>query len=1264
MKQTKNNIRKMNILFFLLVSLCAIIFIMIKTIADDNLNMRQVRYQLGSTVNYEFSFYTDSPKFHTKASGYEKYKGMDTENNMNSIMATDMVKMQGYGNYEFKPDTNLFSFIDYCYSKDPAITMACAYRAGTTEANTWDYTKLMSYRDSSVNTSFFKYFWQNMSNSCPNFKDYQDDFFFLNYTYPATQKIGINLAMMRNLSNDGESIKEYLTCLTSYIFSITPQAQVNGMTFGKGDVVPFLYFKDRNHANLDVRHDSEALMDIAKYAYVALIEGWCTLPTPYHLWENEYNWLFGNYEPENLDYDLETLHQWYDETYQRYCKDKGRKGNNLLGSTIEHIIESDYSIEQQLEATEYYIRGIFSDLGIETDFKETMARNELMAKYMMEHSSFDETIKDYNVTIKFMTENLQRGTHEEQNTHTVVTSDFQVLEFPYTSNQRFLNHSDEDGISDGAELGNEKWINVTEFVKKTYEDAIRSGQPHKATFEAQVEDIIEKNGAYTDFNGNKVYGSVKWNDDKTKVLYRVYDYKSNPKLNDTDFDGLNDNADSKPIDNKFKGNSNGIGRVEYNQDFRWFMTNNKKYNDELAVMSLIMSNLADGNTVSTDQASGDIRTYLTSIGFSNIQNIGEGSDNIYIAKKTIQYYDNKKDVIGVFLGKCDKWYSDIIKYKENQKIQNINTAYKESLESYIIRIINKTNLLSSSDCSYWVAGYDVGGSIASELSSKLVDIGKEVYCYTFGAFNTRDKQEAKNEIKNVRNEDDFFVKYVTGTKPGQNYGASIYEDLMYQYRDLTRDSDYKGNYIFTNFLLKVYNETEFLQITNENDTNEANRILENYFRTFNQITNQNDIENYADLTILLDKWRKGNEQAHSIKSYYVLAKSLTGFDLLDGDGEKQKYYARHDKEMVFAFTGIENDDILRRISEEDIDDFKKYLIIEFGFDDVIGDGNGKVIDFMVDLYKNMLEKEKSLSLYEINRDYLKILGSTVYNGFEWEQTADMIKNETEIKSVLRNYLKYSYAGDELNEAIEMIFGRIKQQHNTCIVQNKNDFAHLCATLCAELYDDERDDKGSTMYSIIISRLEGYNGIGDLPANAGWVGDVCGTNGKKPSFGQDDYRSDLDAVNLAHLIDETNNNLFRIMNDYYDGIYTNLDGPYVYGDINRANIFINEHYVENTIERYRNELYLIHLLYKDFDTLTAFQMYYDSIGLSWIDAMRQAFSREKIINPDTQANEVQVIYSDIINRLNIYDNFYENLKSNNNLYDKHIYNYEEYPDGGS
>ena len=521
-----------------------------------------------------------------------------------------------------------------------------------------------------------------------------------------------------------------------------------------------------------------------------------------------------------------------------------------------------------------------------------MARNELMAKHMMQNSNFDDTIKDYNVTIEFMTENLQRGTHEEQNTHTVVTSDFQKLEFPYTMNERHSHHSDEDGISDGAELGNEKWINITEFVKRTYEDTVRKGDPHKATFEAQVEDIIEKNGAYTDFNGNKVYGSVKWNDDKTKVLYRVYDYKSNPKLNDTDFDGLWDNADCKPIDNNFKGNSNGIGRVEYNQDFRWFYTNNQKYNDELAVMSLIMSNLADGNNVNTDQASGDITVYLTSIGFSNIQNIGEYGDNIYIAKMTIQYYDQQKDVIGVFLGKCDRWYSDVIKYKENQKAQVINTAYRESLENYIIRIINKVNLIATSDCSYWVAGYDVGRSIASEISAKLVDTGKEVYAYTFGAFNTRDSLDTKNEIKNLRNEDDFAVKFITGTKPGQNYGASIFENLMFEYRDLTGSSDYNGNYIFTNYLLYVYDKTEFAGTESEETMLSA---FDDYMINFNRITNQDVINDFADLCMLMDKWADGNRQAHSIKSYYVLAKSLNGFDLLDG--ERQEHYDKIDKTL-------------------------------------------------------------------------------------------------------------------------------------------------------------------------------------------------------------------------------------------------------------------------------------------------------------------------------------------------------------------------------
>ena len=912
MKQTKNVSRKINMLLFILVSICAIIFIMIRTIADDNLNMRQVRYQLGSAVSYEFSFFTDSPKFHTKASGYEKYKGLDTENNMNSIVATDMVKMQGYGNYEFKPDTNLFSFIDYCYSKAPEVVEMCAYRAGTTAENEWNYTKLMNYRDRAINTDFFKHFWQNMSSLCTNFKDYQDDFFFLHYTYPATQKVGINLAMMRNLQNEGESVKEYLTCLTSYIFSITPQAQIEGMTFGKGDVVPFLYYKDKKHANIDVRNDSEALMDIAKYAYVALIEGWCTLPTPYHLWENEYNWLFGNYEPVNLDYDLETLHQWYDETYQRYCKDKGKKGNNLLGSTIEHIIESDYSIEQQLEAVEQYIRDVFTDLGIETDFKETMARNELMAKYMMQNSNFDATIKDYKVTIEFMTENLQRGTHEEQNTHTVVTSDFQKLEFPYTMNERHSHHSDEDGISDGVELGNEKWINITEFVKRTYEDAVRKGDPHKATFEEQVEDIIEKNGAYTDFNGNKVYGSVKWDDMKLKVLYRVYDYKSNPKLNDTDFDGLWDNADSKPIDNKLSGTSTEIGKVEYNQDFRWFYTDNKKYNDELCTMSLIASNLARGNTITTDQVSGNIQEYLEKLGFTDIRNISNNGE-VYVGKKKITYYGITKNIYALIIGERNlenNYRAMLMKAQENNGTTNaVYIDFGKTLEEKATEIGRLAFLDNNFGTdTYWVTGYGLGGSIASELASKLTDAGGEVFCYTFGAINTgKERKGTYDNIKNVINEDDYIPKMMNKniySKPGQIYSNSIKENLMFEYRDITGNTDYRGDYCLSNFLTHIFEAKK-----NGMTIDKYRQLVEEMARNltyFTSLSREVQIDGeISDLAIAYDNMTKANKDAHSIKSYYVLAKSLNGFDLLDRDEKKQEHYERIDETMLMVFAGTE-----------------------------------------------------------------------------------------------------------------------------------------------------------------------------------------------------------------------------------------------------------------------------------------------------------------------------------------------------------------------
>ena len=195
-----NRILKVNKkIFLILISVCVIMFIVLNTFAYGDMTVREVHYKIGSTVDYVFDIFTDCIKFHTKANGYEKYRGIETNNNMSSFLDIETVKMDGYGNYVFKPQTNLFSFIEYCYSKEPETVENCAYKAGTSDINSLDYVKLMSYRDYTINNEFFKYFWQNMNVQCVNFKEYQDEFFFKNYTYPATQKIDIGLVKLRRV---------------------------------------------------------------------------------------------------------------------------------------------------------------------------------------------------------------------------------------------------------------------------------------------------------------------------------------------------------------------------------------------------------------------------------------------------------------------------------------------------------------------------------------------------------------------------------------------------------------------------------------------------------------------------------------------------------------------------------------------------------------------------------------------------------------------------------------------------------------------------------------------------------------------------------------------------------------------------------------------------------------------------------------------------------------------------------------------------------
>lgn len=859
--------RKKDIL--IIVSICVIIICAIKTYCDTNLTLKSVAFE-----NRTYYFYPECIRYHVKANGYDKKLKDDADNNLyvyaapgpgRELQPTN-AKMQGYGNYVFKEDTTLFDFINFCYERE-----------SHTANNICEHTKMSSYSGKKLNSNgiaVVNNFWRNMLLALGEiFNYYQDLYFFERYVNE-----GAELVYSANrLANNG---KEFLTCMMSYIFS-TNQNSASHFEVKKGDIVPFLYVKEHTN-NSDLKNNPR---DIARFSYLACINGWAEVTTN-DLWFEEYESIFGEYDEEALcelvDEDIETLEKWYFETDAKYQNQKGNKGNALLGATIDEIIESDYSITQQLEATDYYLQTI-EGIG---DYKENMARNELMAKYMMENSHIGDIIKDYNVGITFITENLQRGTSESKNTGTAVLSDFQVLEFDHKLNRD--GHSDEDGLSDLTELtNNTKWVNITGPAEKTYNDMLSKGKTTK-TMNDVFEDFVKKSP-----------GMVKYENDK--LYYKTYDYNSNPMLNDTDFDGLNDNQDSYKINGTFKASSNSIGNVEWTNDFRYFFVDSDKYNDELSTMSLMMCNLSDGNRINGSDANGDINTYLRKIGFTNVltktsfrisdtENI---SGKLYVGKKTIQVGANNKsikgykDVYGVFLGDFDtelnykKLVSNFNEVEIETYYNSISADIDEFISSYIMMYP------SSNDSCFWICGYSIAGGIASHVSPYLIG-KKDTFAYTFGAPNTtRGGNTANTNVKNVINEDDLVPKVINNkdgySRVGTTYNDSIFDNLKSEYRKLIGNNvDYKANPRIMNTI------GEKIRSIKNKDTTEtlkerASNLLAKFLSKYEYLHDEVTMGAYPEMPLYLNTNVQKVKSGHSIKSYYVLSKSLNGFDLNNED---------------------------------------------------------------------------------------------------------------------------------------------------------------------------------------------------------------------------------------------------------------------------------------------------------------------------------------------------------------------------------------------
>ena len=539
-----------------------------------------------------------------------------------------------------------------------------------------------------------------------------------------------------------------------------------------------------------------------------------------------------------------------------------------------------------------YVQDIYAELGIEMNVNDFIARNELMAKYMMESSRLEDTIKDYNVSIRFVEENLQRGTYFEENTSTAVLSDMQVLKFDHTLNVD--GHSDRisdtdigDGLSDRTELGNVSKVDITNFVEKMYLD---QNNDDMTGYEAKVDEIVERNGYNPNIPNSGHVIKEKDALGNIKVYYRVYDYTSNPMLLDTDFDGINDNDDNFKKDNRFSGSSENIGNVEYNNDFRNFFINNKKYNNELSTMSLIISNLANEARVDTNHANGDIVEYLRKIGFANMQTKREFrisdtetiNGRLYMVKKTIQTVGSSredlryKDVYGIFLGKFDT-VDNYKKLVANFNANEIKTYYS-NIVTDAINFIRTNRGETTNDYCYYICGYGISGGIAAEIGNELVKDG-EVYCYTFGATSGGSSSGVNREIKNVINEDDLIPKLNNHNegfgRSGIIVNDSIYDNLIPEYRRITDSDKYEIKHKRANSLKQIIMDSQ-----SDNDKNYRNIIEDNLSKilyNFKYMKEPLIISTNAKLFTILNGNIKKIKQGHEIKSYYVLSKTLDGY---------------------------------------------------------------------------------------------------------------------------------------------------------------------------------------------------------------------------------------------------------------------------------------------------------------------------------------------------------------------------------------------------
>ena len=270
-------------------------------------------------------------------------------------------------------------------------------------------------------------------------------------------------------------------------------------------------------------------------------------------------------------------------------------------------------------------------------------------------------------------------------------------------------------------------------------------------------------------------------------------------------------------------------------------------------------------------------------------------------------------------------------------------------------------------------------------------------------------------------------------------------------------------------------------------------------------------------------------KAEEMKYRSIIDKVDAGKSLTD---EETKFFEEYKKNHPDVGINPEIEKLIT-IQKNPDEIFKKNLQEQYGFDK-------ETATTMWKLYHNIKKREGESADYIFNR----IIGGMVYDNdnslsgpiknIMWNFTAGGHQIDTDITR------KYKIRYKELQTLKE----KILEQHNN--KKGYNDFAHQSITTATILQPQIFPDVNNAMWAINsnLGKTNSTDPIQFTAELAGWRGDVTGQALASPNMGNDDYKADLDAVNISSLMWQKELDYAMASNLYYheleNGNYTRAE----------------------------------------------------------------------------------------------------------------------------